>query len=164
MNFFLQNKTMVRLVLLGVALVSLIPVTGEEAGCDYNLMHFKVGHSFYNGCEECKCNEFGEIECTEGTICCLFANKKGKTDRAYVNETYFDGCNSCICFENGPACTRKFCPDKCVYKNWDLAPGYAKEGKVYAYDEEAGCPKECRCCTLMEGQATLKCSKHCIYY
>jgi len=163
MNFFLLNKTMVRLALLGVALVNVCPVIGEETRCHFNMMQFKVGHSFSKGCEKCRCNELGLIECSEGTVCCLFANKKGKTDRAYLNETYYDGCNSCICLSNGPACSEKFCPNKCFYKNWELAPGYAKMGMVNAYDEEAGCPKQCRC-NLEKGLANLECGIHCIYY
>jgi len=154
---------MIKLAFHGVALLSLSAVTGEEAGCDWNLMHFKAGHTFYNGCEDCWCTDSGEVVCTEGTVCCQFANKKGKTNRAYLNESYFDGCNTCTCYEDGPACSEKFCPNKCFYKNWDLAPGYAKKGQVNAYDEEVGCPKQCRC-NLKNGTATLKCSQHCILY
>jgi len=157
MNFFLQSRTMTNFALLGVALVCLSPVTGEEAGCDYNMMHYEVGDKWFDGCEKCKCEESGEIKCTEDTVCCLWANGVGKTKRAYLNENFNDGCNDCVCLENGAACTKKMCLNKCPFKNWDLAPGWARKGEVQVYDEEVGCPKICDC-ERKKGVASLKCT------
>ena len=100
----------------------------------------------------------GIVKCTKNTACCLYTNKKGKTKRAYPGDSYNDGCNQCKCSTGGGtgACTKKACPNKCSYKNWDLVFGYAKKGTVFAYDEKAGCPKECKC-QVKKKQATLQC-------
>ena len=104
------------------------------------------------------------MKCTENTACCLYSVKRGRTQRAYPGESFNDGCNQCICGDAGlAACTRKACMDKCFYKNWDLAPGWASEGKVRAFDREEGCPKDCRC-KLENGMATLNCRPDCIYF
>ncbi|XP_063693390.1 U-reduvitoxin-Pr10a-like [Bolinopsis microptera] len=142
---------MLRFALLGAVLICASLVVGrsppEEFGCRYNMMVLKRGQKVYNGCETCKCQKNGEMKCSEGTICCQYLDKKGKTKRAAPGDSYNDGCNQCTCGEEGGmgACTRMACPDKCAYKNWDLISGYAKKGKVNAYDEEEDCPKQCKC-------------------
>ena len=104
------------------------------------------------------------MKCTENTACCLYSDRKGRTKRAYPGDNFNDGCNECMCGENGmAACTRMACPDKCFFKNWDMVPGYAKKGKVNAYDEEEGCPKQCKC-KVKNGRATLSCKSECIYF
>ncbi|XP_063680211.1 uncharacterized protein LOC134815589 [Bolinopsis microptera] len=160
---------MLRFVLLGAVLISASLVVGrsrpEKRGCNYNMMYLKIGKKVYRGCEECECMPNGEMECSEGTACCQYLDKKGKTKRAYPGDSYHDGCNQCTCGDEGGmgACTRMACPDKCAYKNWDLISGYAKKGNVHAYDEERGCPRICKC-KVKKGQATLQCKTPCVYF
>ena len=104
------------------------------------------------------------MKCTENTGCCLYTDKKGRTKRAYPGDSFNDGCNQCRCGGDGmAACTKMACPDKCSYKNWDLVSGYTKKGKVFAFDEKKGCPKECKC-KVKKGKAKLKCRSPCVVF
>ena len=106
------------------------------------------------------------MKCTNEP-CCLYI-KDGQTARAYPGDTYSDGCNQCRCLSQGGACTRRGCPGKCSYKNWDLVMGYADLGQkmVHVFDEEEGtygCPKTCDC-EAGERGAIMNCAKgmgHC---
>ena len=106
----------------------------------------------------------GLMKCTENTACCLYTDKKGRTKRAYPGDSFNDGCNQCRCGADGmAACTKMACPDKCSFKNWDLVSGYAKKGRVFAFDEKKSCPKECKC-KVKKGKAKLKCRSPCVVF
>ena len=92
----------------------------------------------------------GSINCVP-TPCCLYI-EDGETKRAAPGEVYNDGCNRCKCGSEGGmgACTRRGCPSKCSYKNYDMVMGYADEGSngVNVFDEaegDYGCHKVCKC-------------------
>ena len=81
-----------------------------------------------------------------------------------AGESFHDGCNTCMCRKGGSAgCKFMACPDKCRYKNWDLAVGYASKGGVNAYDEKAGCAKNCKCKVKKLG-GKISCPKPCVYF
>ncbi|XP_063684785.1 U-reduvitoxin-Pr21-like [Bolinopsis microptera] len=156
---------MLLFVLLGAVLMSASLVVGRDPGgimCQYEDRFLTVGKKIYSGCEVCQCKRSGKIKCSEEPACCPYLDKKGRTKLASPGDSYTDGCNQCTCGAEGGmgACTKMGCPNKCAYKNWDMVSGYAKKGKVHAYDEERDCPVKCKC-KVKKGQATLKCKPDC---
>ena len=89
--------------------------------------------------------------------------------RPGTKKTFNVGCNECTCGEDGQAvCTEaeELCEKGCPYKNWDLIPGLAKKGNINAWDEEEGCPKQCKC-KVKKGKGFLQCRRgpdDCIYF
>ena len=119
--------------------------------CEWGMAVYEEGEVMWSGCTKKTCGPWG-WEYEEMT-CCEYLDSDGKTAHAFPGDTYYNGCNTAICSEDGEEMelTRRGCNDKCVYKNWDVVRGYAEVGVVQVYDENAfehglyGCPKFCDC-------------------
>ena len=103
------------------------------------------------------------MRCHENSCCRYIRN--GITKLAFPGTSFNDGCNNCQCLSvNGGegigACTRRSCPTKCHYKNWDKVSGWVdrKTNGVEVFDAKAGCRRVCNCVEDNRGRATLDCS------
>ena len=137
------------------------------AYCYHGLSQYSLGAMRQEGCSDCYCGEAGEWDCLTAP-CCLYVDHDGATKRAHPTEYYSDGCNFCRCAVHPGSgevlhlCSRRACPDKSEYRNWDGVTGHADVGEiVYVMGESEGgyeCPKICKCEKNDEGKAEVDCN------
>jgi hypothetical protein len=141
-------------------------------GCAYvtkegEVKQAKVGEGWFDGCNGCVCRKYGAVfgplyvaECTERycpkeeVYTCEYVTKRGKVKQAKVGESYYDGCNTCVCRKNGAVCTMRYCPKpkvaSCKYVTERGKVRRAKEGEGYSDGcNRCLCGKNGGACSLM---------------
>eukprot|EP00058_Branchiostoma_floridae_P010077 XP_002595565.1 hypothetical protein BRAFLDRAFT_117488 [Branchiostoma floridae] len=142
--------------------------------CEVDGFFYRPGQSYYDQCNTCTCSE-GRWKCSQQEFCetttaqtttyeptmttpyvpttCVV---KGQT--YYEGETFYDGCNECVCREGFPACPAKPCtpettPEKsCKIKDFTFQSGQkffygcrqciCKDGEYTCEDRTKKCPRD----------------------
>ncbi|XP_078692919.1 uncharacterized protein LOC144922753 [Branchiostoma floridae x Branchiostoma belcheri] len=137
-------------------------------------VQYKEGEVFTKQCKECTCRE-GHWKCSEQEFCETTTTQtttweptmttpyvpttcvvKGQT--YYEGETFFDGCNECVCREGFPACPAKPCTPEftpeasCKIKDFTFKSGQkffygcreciCKDGEYTCEDRTKRCPED----------------------